>query len=90
MRWQTRTAGPGATVPGLVNKDGQGPMRRVGPNANGVLIQGESGTIFVSRNTILASDAKILSEPLTSKKVELYVSNNHMGNFFFTLMSQFW
>ena len=38
----------------MVNKDGKG--KRVDADKNGVLIQGESGTIFVGRDALLASD----------------------------------
>ena len=48
-------------------------------DVDGVLTDGK---IFVTRGKIEASRPEILSEPLTSKKVELYVSTNHMGNFF--------
>jgi predicted dehydrogenase len=52
-----------------------------GDGPHGVKFEGADGWIFVTRGKIEASRPEILSEPLTSKKVPLYVSNNHMGNF---------
>jgi predicted dehydrogenase len=49
---------------------------------NGVKFEGTDGWIFVTRGKIEASRPELLQEPLTRKKVDLYVSNNHMGNFF--------
>jgi predicted dehydrogenase len=49
---------------------------------NGVKFEGTDGWIFVTRGKIEASQPEILSAPLTSKAVSLYVSNDHMGNFF--------
>src|SRR5262249_2021496 len=47
---------------------------------HGVKFEGPEGWIYVTRGRIEASRPEILSEPLKSKKVELYVSNDHMGN----------
>jgi predicted dehydrogenase len=88
--------GRGTEVKGLVRADGKEPTRRVrkgegseevpmGPvsgNENGILVVGENGTLFVSRGTILASDAKILAEPLKDDP-GLYPTRprNHFGDF---------
>ncbi len=48
---------------------------------NGIQFEGEKGWIFVSRGVLRASDDKLLSDPLPSDAIKLYVSNDHMGNF---------
>jgi predicted dehydrogenase len=48
----------------------------------GVKFEGDDGWIFVTRGKIEASKPELIQEPLTKKTVELYVSKNHMGNFF--------
>jgi predicted dehydrogenase len=72
-------SGGGTGVKGLVDKDGKPANRPVGSDENGVLIQGENGAIFVSRGRVLASDARIFSEPL--KDDPKVWPTNHMQNF---------
>jgi predicted dehydrogenase len=55
---------------------------REGEMPHGVKFVGSEGWIFVTRGKIEASAPEVLKEPLTKKSVELYVSEDHMGNFF--------
>jgi predicted dehydrogenase len=49
---------------------------------NGVTFKGTDGWIFVTRGKIEASKPELLNDPLPASAERLYVSNNHMGNFF--------
>src|SRR5207302_9030218 len=56
---------------------------------NGIKFEGEDGKwIFVDRGHIEASDAKLLKEPLPKDHDKLYVSNDHMGDFFDCMRSR--
>ncbi|MGE5193329.1 MAG: Gfo/Idh/MocA family protein [Deltaproteobacteria bacterium] len=49
---------------------------------NGVRFEGTDGWIFVNRQKIEAGRPEILSQELPASAERLYVSNDHMGNFF--------
>jgi len=49
---------------------------------NGVRFEGPDGWIFVTRGRIEASDPDLLKAELPASAQRLYVSDNHMGNFF--------
>ncbi len=55
---------------------------------HGVKFEGTDGWIFVTRGHSAASSPDLLSQPLTSPKVRLYASNDHMANFFDCLRSR--
>ncbi len=56
-----------------VKKDGQ---------RNGIRFEGTDGWIWVNRQGISASDPELLKTPLPDHAIHLYVSDDHMGNFF--------
>ena len=58
---------------GVADKNGQ---------HNGVRFEGADGWIWVRRGALEASNPEMLTEPLPSSAKRLYVSNDHMGNFF--------
>ena len=58
---------------GVVNENGQ---------RNGIKFEGSNGWIWVNRAELEASDEALLSTPLPAGAKRLYVSNDHMGNFF--------
>jgi predicted dehydrogenase len=49
---------------------------------HGVKFIGSDGWIWVTRGEIMASDPELLVEPLPANAQRLYVSDDHMGNFF--------
>jgi predicted dehydrogenase len=49
---------------------------------NGVRFEGTDGWLFVNREKIEGSRPEILSQDLPASAERLYVSQNHMGNFF--------
>jgi predicted dehydrogenase len=53
-----------------------------GDERNGVRFEGTDGWIFVTRGSIDASDPELLKAELPAGAERLYVSNDHMGNFF--------
>ncbi len=49
---------------------------------NGIRFEGPEGWIWVNRGSLRASDPALLRTPLPEGALRLYVSNDHMGNFF--------
>lgn len=58
---------------GIVNPQGQ---------RNGIRFEGTNGWIWVRRGAIEASSDDLLTTPLPASAERLYVSHDHMGNFF--------
>ncbi|HEY3789897.1 MAG TPA: Gfo/Idh/MocA family oxidoreductase, partial [Urbifossiella sp.] len=85
--------GRGTAVKELYRADGKPLTKKVKGNVveldgisgseNGVMVFGENGTVFVNRGMVVASNPKILSEPLGKDDPKLYATRppNHMGNF---------
>lgn len=49
---------------------------------NGIRFEGSDGWIWVNRDEIKANDRELLAKPLADDAERLYLSNDHMGNFF--------
>jgi predicted dehydrogenase len=64
---------------GTIKKDGQ---------RNGIRFVGSDGWIWVNRDEIKATDDDMLRKPLPEGAERLYVSNDHMGNFFDCMRSR--
>jgi predicted dehydrogenase len=64
---------------GVADKQGQ---------RNGIKFEGADGWIWVRRGELTASNPDFLVEPLGSSAQRLYVSNDHMGNFFDSVRSR--
>jgi len=77
----------GTEVNGLMNAKGD--SKKVGADDNGVLIQGDAGSVFVSRGGVWASKAEYLTQP-TKLESPLYdkLTTNHFGNFLDCIVSR--
>ncbi|HSP43505.1 MAG TPA: Gfo/Idh/MocA family oxidoreductase [Luteolibacter sp.] len=63
----------------VINPEGQ---------RNGIRFEGSDGWIWVNRSEIKANDNDLLRAPLPDDAERLYVSNDHMGNFFESMASR--
>ncbi len=64
---------------GVVNQQGQ---------RNGIKFEGTNGWIWVRRGAIEASQEEIITTPLPANAERLFVSRDHMGNFFESVRSR--
>ncbi len=70
----------GSAVEGLVNAKGD--AKQVKPDDNGVLVKGESGTVFVSRGSLLANKIEFLTQaPKLDTPLYDKLETNQFGNF---------
>ena len=58
--------------------------QHLNPNGqpNGIRFEGTEGWLWVSRDEIKASNPELIKTPLPDNAVRLYLSKNHMANFF--------
>ncbi|MBX3747098.1 MAG: Gfo/Idh/MocA family oxidoreductase [Verrucomicrobiae bacterium] len=68
---------------GVVLNCTQGPNRKTGTT-----FEGENGWIHVNRGNLEASDEDLIGEPLPDDAVRLYVSRDHMNNWFECIKSR--
>jgi predicted dehydrogenase len=73
VRQTVKTTHDDTIYGGVVKENGQ---------RNGIKFEGSNGWIWVNRDEIEASDDALLTTPLAAGATRLYVSNDHMGNFF--------
>jgi predicted dehydrogenase len=71
--FHVRTTADDSPFGAVINPDGQ---------RNGIRFEGSDGWIWVNRDGISATDRELLAKPLPDDAERLYVSNDHMGNFF--------
>jgi predicted dehydrogenase len=55
---------------------------------NGIRFEGTDGWLWVNRGTLRASDKALITTPLPETAKRVYVSNDHMGNFFDCIRSR--
>jgi predicted dehydrogenase len=77
--FNVRTTADDSPFGAVINKDGQ---------RNGIRFEGAKGWIWVNRDTIKANDDDLLRQPLPDDAQRLYLSNDHMGNFFECMASR--
>ena len=55
---------------------------------NGIRFEGANGWIWVNRGTLKANDPELIKAPLPENGERVYVSDDHMGNFFGCIRSR--
>ena len=70
------------TARSIVSENPAGAPLPGGGQRDGIKFEGTNGWVWVNREEIAASDDDLLSTPLPAGATRLYVSDDHMGNFF--------